>query len=879
MAADFRSLFGAGPRREREREKRDGRVARARQVEHLPMARRDRMRRLAAPEEDHALFTQRDEQHFRVPFLQQKLTRAPQPGIVADGFADFGGWQPEHVKSFDAVGFDGGHARPTQVVARVRVDGHDFTGAFRQGTDLLDEILRQKSLGVVLDDDGVQIGEHLLETCECRRVARRVRRGMALAVHADDVLLARDDARFHDGGIPCQLRDGVQVDVLRGEQAFQDLGVDVVADHPHDGDVRREFAQVARDVGRDAIGASIDGRGDYNVEYRVIHPDGATRWVAASGRIVAEPGGADERVVAVAHDITARKLAEDRARFLAEAGSTLATLVDERSTLHNLARLSVPFLGDWCIVDTSAEGGRIERIAIAHHDPSRAILGGELRGPLLADPDARRGPAAVIRSGKTELIEAIDWPMPDRAGAAAGGLGALQSMHPTSYLCAPIKGRGGILGAITFLMADSGRRFGADDRSLAEDLANRAAVALENVRLYAALQEAARHKDEFLATLAHELRNPLAPIKNTLALLDHRDSGTADLAESLPMMGRQVSRLAHLVDDLLDIARISRGKINLRPERVDLTAAVRQAIEAVRPLLDERKHQLIVETPAEPILIDADPTRLEQIFWNLLNNAAKYSDPGGRIDFRAERIESQAVIRVRDSGYGIEAGMLSRIFEMFVQAGPKEERFQGGLGIGLSLVRSLVQLHHGTIEALSEGLGLGSEFVVRLPATGGPAPAKPEGPGTAALANHSLTVSGGPPPPPRPRKILVVDDNVDAAVSLTRILGRIWRQEVQVCHDGPGALSAIDSFRPELIILDIGMPGMNGYEVAERVRARPDGESYFLAALTGWGQEDDRRRSREAGFDLHLVKPVDPEALGALLNSQDQHVRAPLPSI
>jgi CheY-like chemotaxis protein len=370
------------------------------------------------------------------------------------------------------------------------------------------------------------------------------------------------------------------------------------------------------------------------------------------------------------------------------------------------------------------------------------------------------------------------------------------------------------------------------------------------------LREADRRKDEFLATLAHELRNPLAPIRNALHLMARSNGPGNGLEEERAMAERQVVHLARLVDDLMDVARISKGKIELRKEVVELAKVVSQAVETARPLIDERRHRLSVSLPDEAIRLEGDPTRLEQILWNLLNNAAKYTDPGGAIRLKVEPGVGEVAIRVRDTGIGIEPAMLPVVFEMFAQVDHRSARAQGGLGIGLGLVKTLVQMHGGTITAASDGPGEGSEFTVRLPVLSSVSPeqARPE--------THPCRVTEAALPR---RRILVVDDNADAAKSLARMLSRLHGQDVRVAHDGPEALALAEAFRPEVVILDIGLPGMDGHEVARRLRERPESGGTLLVALTGWGQEQDRRRSRESGFHLHLVKPVEPQAIRLLV--------------
>ena len=370
------------------------------------------------------------------------------------------------------------------------------------------------------------------------------------------------------------------------------------------------------------------------------------------------------------------------------------------------------------------------------------------------------------------------------------------------------------------------------------------------------LLEVNRRKDEFLAMLAHELRNPLAPIRNALYLMKQGDVDRAPAEEVRTMMERQVEHLARLIDDLMDISRISTGKVELRPEEVDLANLIARATEVSRPLIEQRGQLLSVDLPAVPIRLRADPTRLEQVIDNLLTNAAKYSDPGGRIALSARLEGDWAVVRLKDSGIGIAPKKLPHIFDLFVQAEWRLERSQGGLGIGLSLVRSLVGMHGGQVSATSEGLGLGSEFVVRLPAL----PSRPQ----AAPAEDLSFVAPKAEELPRWR-VLVVDDNVDSAQSMALLLGRMWGQLVEVALDGEEALARASSFRPDLVLLDLGLPGLSGYDVAERLRGPAGSDAPMLVAMTGWGNDDDLRRSSAAGFAHHLVKPVDLDRLRALI--------------
>ena len=362
------------------------------------------------------------------------------------------------------------------------------------------------------------------------------------------------------------------------------------------------------------------------------------------------------------------------------------------------------------------------------------------------------------------------------------------------------------------------------------------------------LADADRQKNEFLAMLSHELRNPIAPMRNALYLIKAMGgAASGDMAELQQMMERQMQQLVRLVDDLLDVSRIIRGKIDLRRERMDLLQAVLRASETARPVLDANGHVLDLSLPEGPLWVTGDMVRLAQVIANLLTNAGKYTHRASRIALEVRREGAQVLITVRDPGEGISGELLPRIFDLFVQGDHALARSQGGLGIGLTLVKRLVEMHEGTVEARSEGKGKGSEFSIRLPALVEATAARGAQPG-AALA-------GGPS-----RRVLVVDDNLDAADSIGKLL-KLFGHDVRCVYDGVAALATVKDYQPEVVVLDIGLPEMDGYEVAKRMRAMPQLQNTRIVAVTGYGQEDDRRRSRDAGFDQHLTKPVDPEVL------------------
>ncbi|HVF23065.1 MAG TPA: PAS domain S-box protein [Pyrinomonadaceae bacterium] len=375
----------------------------------------------------------------------------------------------------------------------------------------------------------------------------------------------------------------------------------------------------------------------------------------------------------------------------------------------------------------------------------------------------------------------------------------------------------------------------------------------DNLRVLAAnLSENDRRKNEFLATLAHELRNPLAPMSNMLEVLKRADGDGAIIDQAHETIERQLGQMVRLVDDLLDLNRITHDRLELRRSEVDLSSVIQQAVEVARPLVDEAGHKLIVELPKEPIYLNADRTRLAQVFGNLLNNSSKYTRARGSIWLTAKRDGGEVVVTVKDNGAGIPPDKLNSIFEMFMQVDSTSDRSQGGLGIGLTLVKRFVEMHDGTIEPRSAGEGMGSEFTVRLPILSKP---------TSAMASGTDASTGAP----EHRRILVVDDNRDSAESLAMLL-QMTGNKTDVAYDGVEALEAIEAHRPEVVLLDIGLPRLDGHEVCRRVREQNWGKDIVMIALTGWGQADDRRKSQEAGFNDHLVKPVDYDHLLELLS-------------
>jgi PAS domain S-box-containing protein len=532
----------------------------------------------------------------------------------------------------------------------------------------------------------------------------------------------------------------------------------------------------------------------------------------------------------------ALRQSEQTARYLANASAALAVLVDFDSTLQKVASLAVPAFADWATVDLADGDGPLRRVAVAHSDPAKVELAHEVHRRFPPDPAAPQGVWNILRTGRGEIVPEITDDMLVQSVKDDGLLRTMRELGLKSYLGVPLKVRGKTLGVVTFIAAESGRRYDEADLATAQDLADRAAIAIENAQLYRELRDADQRKDEFLATLAHELRNPLAPIRNGLQVLRLADGGSEMANEARSMMERQLSQMVRLVDDLLDVSRITRNKLDLKKQRVTLAAVVQSAVETSRPLIEQSGHTLSLTLPSAPVYLAADLTRLAQVFSNLLNNSAKYTERGGRITLTSEVVGNEVVVGVRDNGLGME-------------------RAQGGLGIGLTLVRRLVEMHGGTVEARSDGPGRGSEFVVRLPVL-------KEVPQRSDDSVSAQGIAAGPA-----RRILVVDDNQDSAMSLSMML-KLMGNETRTGHDGLAAVVAAEEFRPDLILLDIGLPKLNGYDACRRIREQPWSKGMVIVALTGWGQEEDRRRSKEARFDHHLVKPVEAAELNRLLDER-----------
>jgi PAS domain S-box-containing protein len=560
---------------------------------------------------------------------------------------------------------------------------------------------------------------------------------------------------------------------------------------------------------RERLRAFLEGRSElYQNETRYLRKDGSVCWVRGTARMLHDAEGKAIHSVGVFQDITSER----------EAAQALLARTTELEMLMREAPVAI-------FVCHDTEGRRMTGNAAAHR-----LLRME-KGANLSIASAE-GAYSMHRDGRP--LEAADLPL---QRAASSGQPAPYTEFDIIF---PEGDRRTIFGGAQPLLDDEGRPRGSLGTFV--DIT-------EHKRMEAALRDTDRRKDEFLATLAHELRNPLAPIRNSLHLLHLAEKGSDAAERSKVVMERQLEHMVRLIDDLMDISRITSGKLELRKATVTLDTVVRNAVEAARPALDEVGHVLDVHLPREQVWIDADLTRLSQAFSNLLNNAAKYTDRGGDLRLAALLDGDAVVVTVSDNGIGIPAGQLPRIFDMFAQVDLSLHRARGGLGIGLSLVKRLVEMHGGSVEAQSAGEGRGSAFTVRLPTVAAPHRDGPERWHGDAAAPVSTAM-----------RILIVDDNRDGADSLAAVLA-LSGHDVRTAYDGSEGVRVAEAFEPHVMLLDIGLPGLDGYELCRRIRGRAWATHAILIAVTGWGATEDRRRSSAAGFDLHMVKPVDPQTL------------------
>ncbi len=615
------------------------------------------------------------------------------------------------------------------------------------------------------------------------------------------------------------------------------------------------------------VGASM------TLDVRLRRADGSYRWhLTRALPVLDRPGPAIKKWLATCTDIDDQKRAEGMLAFLAEVSTVLASSLDYETTLAAVARLAVPHVADWCVVDIAETDGSIRRLAVAHSDPVRVENGrriGRQYPPRLADT---AGVAAVLRTGCPEVVPVVELATLQNWAQSPDHLADLRQLGMTSSIAAPLVARGRTIGVISFAMAGSGRNYTTADLPLVEDLARRAALAVDNARLYREAQQARadaeaanQAKDRFLAVLGHELRTPLTPVLAEISALLADPSTAAEFRPVLEMTRRNIDIEARLIDDLLDLSRIARNKLRLRPEPVDLHAAIHQALAICHPATTEAGLTIIVDLRATHHHVEADPAKLQQILWNLIKNATKFTPREGTVTVGTSNpVNGQIETSITDTGAGITAEAIERIFAPFDQGDPSVTRQFGGLGLGLAIGRSLAEAHGGTLRASSPGPGLGSTFTFVLPTTAD-SQLEVTGPLQVQVGNERTK------PPFIPLRLLLVEDDTDTRQVLARLLRRSGHH-VETAGAIDEAVALIRQSPCDILLADLGLPDGSGHDLLHRL----DSDRLRGAiALTGSGMEEDLRRSRESGFITHLTKPVDYPQLEATL--QQVAIRLEIP--
>lgn len=623
-------------------------------------------------------------------------------------------------------------------------------------------------------------------------------------------------------------------------------------------------------------------------DYKVRHKDGSYRWLAVTGtNLIEDPsiGG----IILNYYDVTNIKKASKRKKFLTRATAVLSESLDFEESMRNVARLSVPTIADWCAIYTTEDGATFTREVLVHARESEEKNVDKLLSTYPEDPRTYL-PVASILNGTSLLYENLNKEAVEQYTEEGFNsqlaIKLIKRLKIGSLIVSPIKRRDSFLGFMVFAV-EKGKKYDKDDLDFVDDFAKRAGMILDNSKMYGQLQYANQMKDEFLASLAHELRNPLAPIMHSLDFLRlQKNNSSPEINNELDVIERQARNMTRLLDDLLDVSRITEGRLKLRKRVVDVGQVVEHAVQTSRPFFEAREHEFSIVVPEKPVYLEADPLRLEQIVVNLLSNAAKYTKPGGKIKLVCEYKDEEIYIKVKDNGIGIDPAALNDIFRSFVKIDKRIDRHtQEGLGVGLKLAKKLTELQGGSISAHSEGANKGSEFTVRFPARRkaekNPAAYATAGPNdsfsrrvTDAPTESVKDISSAKHQAKQERqtnkttqKILVVDDNKDAANALGRVLEKLG-YNVEITHDGESALKKVQSYTPALILLDIGLPVMSGYEVAQKIRKLEKGHGIVLVALTGYGQEEDKLKAKEAGFDWHITKPVGVAELKNVLDKE-----------
>jgi len=684
----------------------------------------------------------------------------------------------------------------------------------------------------------------------------------ALAAQA---AVAIDNARLYDRLMRSEARYRALVTARPARQAIWTTSADgrVLDDLPSWRELTGQTVEEVRDRGwssaihpldRERVDAAwaraVEEQRAFSETFRLRVGDGSYRWMSTNGVPVVRNGEVLEWV-GTSVDIDDQKTADDRLRFLAETSDVLSSSLDFETTLSTVARLAVPEIADWCAVDIADEDGTYRRLAVAHVDPTKVELAHELRRRYPADP-ATDTVARVIRTGQSEWMRDIPAELIDRSARDAEHFAMIRDLGLMSFIAVPLRVHDRVLGALTFVLSESQRRFNEADLAFAEELGRRAAVAIDNARLYSAAQAANIAKDDFLATLSHELRTPMTSVLGWSRMLKMglTDGETVEAADAIE---RSASVQMQLIEDVLDMSRIMAGKMRIESVPVDLCAVTDAAVATMRPAAAVKGIEIFTSFPGESAYVVGDESRLQQIVWNLLTNAVKFTDNRGDIMLRVTQSAETVSLTVRDSGMGIEPTFLPHVFERFRQQDSSTTRAHGGIGLGLAIVRHLVELHGGRIRAESEGPGRGSLFTVELPAlrTHRAAPRREGTP-------HELPALEG-------ISVLVIDDEPMTRDVIAAILRRS-RADVTTVDSALAAHEMLGHARPDAILCDIAMPGQDGYAFIRTLRTREPGLADLpVIALTAFGRPEDREKALNSGFDAYLKKPVDPITLAGTI--------------
>jgi len=721
-------------------------------------------------------------------------------------------------------------------------DRQEWTGELRHRTRDGREVIVDSRLQVIKIGDRSLVLETNRDVTERRRAEEIRARLAAIVESSDDAIIGMN----LDGTIAAWNDAAEQ---MYGFTAAEVIGRSIRIVVPKD---RQEEESAVLDR---------IGRGEHVEHFETIRcrTDGTSFPVSLSLSPIRDDAGRVTGASKIARDITERKRATQQAAFLAEAGAVLAGSLEYATTLKTVANMAVPSIADWCAVDILTQDRKLERLAVAHVDPSKIDLARTIRSRY-DDPSSPYTPASVVRTGKPALVKEIsDEMVVTAAHGDAERIALVRSLGLRSYMIVPLTTRGRTFGALTLATAESGRLYGDDDFRFAQDVAFRAALAVDNARAFEDAQTANRLKDEFLATLSHELRTPLNAILGYVRLLHSGILTTAKHAHALGTIERNATALSRIVEDVLDVSRIISGKVRLNVQPVDLPRVVSEAVETILPAADAKqiRVQSILDPRAAPI--SGDPDRLQQIVWNLVSNAVKFTRKGGLVQVRLERVNSHVEIVISDNGIGISPDFLPHIFERFRQADSGTTREHGGIGLGLAIVRHLVELHGGTIYAASGGCDTGATFRVRLPLMivhlETPVERRAQPTGGRERMQEELPDLGG-------LFVLAVDDDADARALVCQIL-ETRGARVAAVESAEEALDLVARHRPDVMIADIGMAHSDGFELIKLVRQSPDPVTQELpaAALTAYARAEDRLKVLQSGFQMHLAKPVDPAEL------------------